>query len=64
MENFRFDDTSLKIRVDFLDGEVMYGMTNGYSPNRKGFFISPRKENQQRESLCHQGIYPRPESLE
>ena len=41
MENFKFDDASLKVRVDFLDGEVMYGMTNGYSPNRKGFFVFP-----------------------
>jgi hypothetical protein len=50
MENFRFDDASLKIRVDFLDGEVMYGMTNGYAPNRKGFFVFPadKKTNNER----------------
>jgi hypothetical protein len=41
MENFKFDDVSLKVRIDFCDGEVMYGMTNGYSPNRKGFFVFP-----------------------
>ncbi len=50
MQNFRFDDVSLKIRVDFLDGEVMYGMTNGYTPNRKGFFVFPadRQTNNER----------------
>jgi hypothetical protein len=41
MQNFKFDDVSLKVRVDFLDGEVMYGMTHGYAPNRKGFFVFP-----------------------
>lgn len=50
MENFKFDDASLKVRVDFLDEEVMYGMTNGYSPNRKGFFVFPadKKTNNER----------------
>jgi hypothetical protein len=50
MGNFKFDDASLKVRVDFLDGEVMYGMTNGYSPNRKGFFVFPadKKTNNER----------------
>ena len=31
----------LKIKVVFSDGEVMYGSTNGYAPERKGFFIFP-----------------------
>jgi hypothetical protein len=50
MENFKFDDASLKVRVDFLDGEVIYGMTNGYSPNRKVFFLFPadKKTNNER----------------
>jgi hypothetical protein len=50
MQNFKFDAASLKVRVDFLDGEVMYGMTNGYSPNRKGFFVFPadKKTNNER----------------
>jgi hypothetical protein len=36
--------------VAFLDGEVVYGMTNGYSPNRKGFFVFPadKKTNNER----------------
>ena len=41
MQNFKFDEVSLKVRVDFLDGEVMCGMTHGYAPNRKGFFVFP-----------------------
>ena len=31
----------LKVKVTFSDGEVMYGTTHGYAPERKGFFISP-----------------------
>lgn len=31
----------LKIKVTFSDGEVMYGATNGYAPQRKGFFVLP-----------------------
>ena len=31
----------LKVKVTFFDGEVMYGSTNGYTPERKGFFIFP-----------------------
>ena len=30
-----------KIKVLFKDGEVQYGYTQGYSPNRSGFFVSP-----------------------
>jgi hypothetical protein len=50
MQNFKFDEVSLKVRVDFLDGEVMYGMTHGYAPNRKGFFVFPadKETNNQR----------------
>ena len=40
----------LKIKVTFFDGEVMYGTTNGYAPERKGFFIFPadKESNNQR----------------
>ncbi len=31
----------LKIKVTFFDGEVMYGTTHGYSPQRKSFFMFP-----------------------
>ena len=30
-----------KIKVDFADGEEIIGYTQGYSPNRVGFFIIP-----------------------
>lgn len=31
----------IKIRVEFNDGEVLRGISLGYSKNRKGFFIIP-----------------------
>jgi hypothetical protein len=31
----------LKMKVAFSDGEVMYGTTHMYTPERKGFFIFP-----------------------
>jgi hypothetical protein len=30
-----------KIRVVFQDGEIMLGTTNGYQPERPGFFVVP-----------------------
>ncbi|MEJ2524821.1 MAG: hypothetical protein P8Y73_04530 [Desulfuromonadales bacterium] len=30
-----------KIQVHFKDGEIQHGYTQGYSPNRPGFFVSP-----------------------
>jgi small nuclear ribonucleoprotein (snRNP)-like protein len=30
-----------KIRVDFQDGETLIGTTQGYDPNRSGFFMIP-----------------------
>ena len=33
-----------KIKVVFKDGEVMVGTTNGYQPDRPGFFIVPADE--------------------
>jgi len=30
-----------KIQVTFKDGEIMLGTTQGYQPNRPGFFIVP-----------------------
>lgn len=30
-----------KVKVEFLDGEVLYGITNGYSVQRQGFFFNP-----------------------
>jgi hypothetical protein len=46
-EKKRFDevDTSglrgIKIKVEFNDGEVMCGISLGYSKKRKGFFVIP-----------------------
>jgi hypothetical protein len=39
--------TEHKVRVDFLDGEAMYGMTNGYFSNRKSFvvFLAEKRTN-------------------
>lgn len=31
----------LKLKITFFDGEIMYGSTQGYQPERKGFFIFP-----------------------
>ena len=31
----------LKLKITFVDGEVMYGTTNGYNPGRRGFFVMP-----------------------
>ena len=31
----------LKVKIAFCDGEVVYGSTHGYAPERKGFFIFP-----------------------
>jgi hypothetical protein len=30
-----------KIRVQFKDGEIIVGYTQGFSPNRAGFIVSP-----------------------
>jgi len=30
-----------KVQVLFNDGEIQYGYTQGYAPNRPGFFVSP-----------------------
>ena len=30
-----------KIRVQFLDGEILNGYSQGYSPDRSGFFLIP-----------------------
>jgi len=30
-----------KVKVEFIDGEILYGVTNGYSVQRQGFFFNP-----------------------
>lgn len=41
----------LKVKVTFSDGEVMYGSTHGYAPNRKGFFIFPANKESNNERV-------------
>jgi hypothetical protein len=49
-----FDPTDMtpgrKIRVEFKDGEILTGITQGYSPDRLGFFVVPsdKKGNTER----------------
>jgi hypothetical protein len=50
MENFR-NTSGLKIKIDFTDGEVIYGSTHGYTPNRKGFFIFPANKELNNERV-------------
>jgi hypothetical protein len=40
LEDFR-KVAGLKLKVTFLDGEVLYGTTNAYAPGRKAFFLLP-----------------------
>jgi hypothetical protein len=35
----------LKLKITFFDGEVMYGSTQGYDPERKGFFVFPADQD-------------------
>lgn len=30
-----------KIQVDFKDGEILVGYSQGFTPNRPGFFVFP-----------------------
>jgi hypothetical protein len=30
-----------KVRIEFTDGEILIGYTQGYSPERPGFFVLP-----------------------
>ncbi len=34
-----------KIQVEFSDGELLMGSTEGYAPNRLGFFLFPANSN-------------------
>ncbi len=47
VEKKTFDDikdktiVGKKVKVAFTDGEILYGITMGYSPQRQGFFFTP-----------------------
>jgi small nuclear ribonucleoprotein (snRNP)-like protein len=45
------DVPGLKVKVTFSDGEVMYGTTHGYAPERKGFFIFPADKESNNERV-------------
>jgi len=32
---------SVKVKITFFDGEILTGTTQGYGPERKGFFVIP-----------------------
>jgi hypothetical protein len=49
-ENFT-NTPGLKVKVTFFDGEVMFGSTNGYAPERRGFFIFPADEGSNNERV-------------
>jgi len=31
----------MKVRITFFDGEILAGTTQGYTPEREGFFVVP-----------------------
>jgi hypothetical protein len=31
----------MKVRITFFDGEILEGTTQGYAPERNGFFVVP-----------------------
>jgi hypothetical protein len=41
----------LKIKVEFSDGEIINGISLGYSRNRKGFFIIPIDQQSNNERI-------------
>lgn len=34
-------NAGVKTKVRFIDGEIIYGYTLGYSPDRQGFYLTP-----------------------
>ena len=40
-----------KIRVEFADGEVLVGTTQGYQPERAGFFVVPADHDANHERV-------------
>ena len=35
----------MKVRITFLDGEILVGTTHGYTPERGGFFVTPSERD-------------------
>ena len=52
-ERNAFDPTNLtpgrRIRVVFLDGEIIVGLTSHYQPGRRGFFLLPADQRSNNE---------------
>jgi hypothetical protein len=52
-ERKTFDPNNLtpgrRIRVAFLDGEVLLGLTHNYHPGRRGFFLLPADQRSNNE---------------
>ncbi len=40
-----------KMKVDFADGETVIGFSLGYSPDRKGFFLTPANKASNNERI-------------
>lgn len=51
VQTFSADKPSVgrKIKVEFNDGEILLGTTQGYDPNREGFFIIPADKDANNE---------------
>ena len=53
-EDEEFKDKNLvgkKVKIEFIDGEVLYGLTLGYSAQRKGFFFTPIDQETNNERI-------------
>ncbi len=35
----------IKMRITFLDGEILVGTTHGYNPEREAFFVTPLEQD-------------------
>ncbi|MBI3611247.1 MAG: hypothetical protein HY204_11190 [Nitrospirae bacterium] len=40
-----------KVIVQFKDGELLYGVTQGFSPNRSGFFLFPADQQSNNQKV-------------
>ena len=38
-----------KVRIEFIDGEIVIGFSQGYSPDRQGFFVIPADKRSNNE---------------
>ncbi len=45
LEEEKEEASALKVKVTFHDGEILIGMTYGYSRDKQGFFMVPLEKN-------------------